>query len=716
MKLKSIHQAAKYLFQPAYYKAAYPDLDYEGLSPFEHYLQKGWREGKNPNPFLYSSWYLRTYPDAAQSGLSPLEHYYKYGAEKDYDPGPRFSTRAYRALYPEVKNLKKNPLIHYFLHGMYSGYFYTLASVGDIVMEHCKESNNTPNDFGKYLARSFISTKSKKHYQEFIDSVNSILPYLRENVSKYRHTKTRKDFADLVLDAVFNKICSREGLVHCSRPLVLNGSSVDSLATSILIVTILSFLISGNVKKQKEILNGCSDGWRRHPLVMQSAALLELFSGQIIQARYLLQNLTRMPGYMNCYDIDLMAYDHAFARGGHNEDLLNFVDLSDRICTIPFEFLYFEKGESNISCFICNSCWLPFSVNLSGKAEDCSVDRSWNSAGSREIRRSILDGDFSYCDRRWCSAILDSFNAKDKRQYGILPASVDRATNDEVGHPLSLPEIVLARRAIVPRECSKVEFFDNIIKCHLTEMEAPPISITSSIDPSCNLKCPSCRDHYIRLDKDKADGVISFYDTYIHPFITSGHRIDYSLDGSGEALASPTGIHSLEKLGRSNNKSLTLSLRTNGFLLDKSFWDNKIGEARHLIRHIRVSIDGASKETYEMLRFPSKWEVLCANMEFMGSMVASGELECLTVVFILRDENWHELLSMAELCKKWHAESFTFLRYQNKVDDDMKTYDNHDVLMPSHPYYKDALEIISKTKDFCTNNNIRFHISSLLDL
>jgi 1,4-dihydroxy-2-naphthoate octaprenyltransferase len=138
-----------------WYLRRYDDLD-PGIDPVIHYAERGWREGRDPNPGFSTAWYLACYPGI---GMNPLVHYLRYGradgrlpngycpggvdrdwylsryadlapgmdpavhyAERGWregrDPNPDFSTAWYLACYP---GLGMNPLVHYLQYGRAEG-------------------------------------------------------------------------------------------------------------------------------------------------------------------------------------------------------------------------------------------------------------------------------------------------------------------------------------------------------------------------------------------------------------------------------------------------------------------------------------------------------------------------------------------------------------------------------------------------------------------
>lgn len=68
------------LFDAAWYCETYGFGEY--LDAAEHYLTKGWREGKNPSAFFSTADYLKKNPDVAKAAVNPLLHFEKYGVKE----------------------------------------------------------------------------------------------------------------------------------------------------------------------------------------------------------------------------------------------------------------------------------------------------------------------------------------------------------------------------------------------------------------------------------------------------------------------------------------------------------------------------------------------------------------------------------------------------------------------------------------------------------
>jgi len=67
------------MLEPDWYRSRYPDVAAAGLDPASHYLEHGWREGRDPGPSFSTAAYLEENPDVARAGINPLLHFLEYG-------------------------------------------------------------------------------------------------------------------------------------------------------------------------------------------------------------------------------------------------------------------------------------------------------------------------------------------------------------------------------------------------------------------------------------------------------------------------------------------------------------------------------------------------------------------------------------------------------------------------------------------------------------
>ena len=123
--------------------------------------------------------------------------------------------------------------------------------------------------------------------------------------------------------------------------------------------------------------------------------------------------------------------------------------LKGKFCPRPFDQMQIIADDQ---VTVCCANWLP---RLIGTISEKGLMGVWNSAAAQEIRKSILDGSFRYCDHQLCPLI----QSESLPDYSALT-----------------PE----HQAIVARQ--------NIIMDHLPDL------VVLAYDRSCNLSCPSCRN------------------------------------------------------------------------------------------------------------------------------------------------------------------------------------------------------------------------------
>jgi len=81
------------LFDQAFYRSMYRDLQSASLDPIRHYCEHGWREGRNPSDEFDTNFYLATYSDIREAGLNPFWHYVVAGTTEQRDALPDMSPR-----------------------------------------------------------------------------------------------------------------------------------------------------------------------------------------------------------------------------------------------------------------------------------------------------------------------------------------------------------------------------------------------------------------------------------------------------------------------------------------------------------------------------------------------------------------------------------------------------------------------------------------------
>ena len=74
---KFLNYFSHYYFDPNYYLEHYPEIKAQNINPFDHYVQYGWKEGKNPSAIFETTFYVRQYLYTNKYNLNPLADYIK---------------------------------------------------------------------------------------------------------------------------------------------------------------------------------------------------------------------------------------------------------------------------------------------------------------------------------------------------------------------------------------------------------------------------------------------------------------------------------------------------------------------------------------------------------------------------------------------------------------------------------------------------------------
>lgn len=346
--------------------------------------------------------------------------------------------------------------------------------------------------------------------------------------------------------------------------------------------------------------------------------------------------------------------------------MISILDLKDKFCPKPFSRLAtlppytlppFQKGITP-ETFAC-SCpgMLPYPLNPCG--EQRSPDQIWNGPEAQEIRRSIHDGDFTYCSAMLCSYIVK----------GSLPLKSD------IQDP-ALRDIIDNRKLVL----------DNA-----------PTDITLAHDISCNISCPSCRNEILTAKGEEQKIYDDFVARTILPLI-DGSRTYLHVSGDGDPIGSRhyrKMLHSLDPIIHSN---LCVALHSNGLLLTEQEW-NRLAPVHGLIKYVSISIDAAQKDTYEYLRRPGKWETLTRNMEFLASLRLQGKLDFLSIQFVVQQKNFKEIPAFIELGRHWNVDKVYFSRlfpviHQVSLTEGQIEYKKNAICEMWHPQHAELLKVL----------------------
>lgn len=242
----------------------------------------------------------------------------------------------------------------------------------------------------------------------------------------------------------------------------------------------------------------------------------------------------------------------------------------------------------HMGIYACCPAWLPTKIT-----EMSDVKNAWEHPTMKRIQNSILDGSYDMCNEKLCPVLSELVNQK----------TIDTGffiTNDEFRkNNYTYPKI-----------------------------------INYAFDRSCNLSCPSCRTETI-MANSKELKKIEWITTEIEEVYGKELQGLY-ISGTADPFASKSFRKLLTNFDRNKYPKVTnIHLHTNAILFTKEMW-GLMENIQKLIHIIEVSVDAASKDTYEIIRRGGNWETLIENLKFMATLPIFE----LRISMVVQDDNF----------------------------------------------------------------------------
>ena len=269
------------------------------------------------------------------------------------------------------------------------------------------------------------------------------------------------------------------------------------------------------------------------------------------------------------------------------------MDLKNYICGVPFNSL---EIHNNV-CFVCCPSWLPNRIEIG----ETPLKDLYNSEPIVDIRNSILDGSFKYCDKELCPYLSKLVN------YGITSGPIHLKKNSHHKIP------IIANNT--------------------------PDYLVMNFDRTCNYKCPSCRvDLIVESSKgiERIEKTIDEIDTYYSANVKTLY-----ITGTGDPFVSVSFRNYLRNFNPKKYPKLqSIHFHTNASMWNKEMWDSMPNVHRY-VTTCEISIDAGTKDTYEnKTRLGGNWENLMNNLKFISTIKT---LKSVKTSFVVQDSNYMEM-------------------------------------------------------------------------
>ncbi len=192
-----------------------------------------------------------------------------------------------------------------------------------------------------------------------------------------------------------------------------------------------------------------------------------------------------------------------------------------------------------------------------------------------------------------------------------------------------------------------------------------PHSVAISTDPSCNLKCGSCRKNFYTADDKTTQRIYA-----LHQQILASGWLEktetLTMCGMGEVFYSAAYRQLLANLSQRHQ----INIQSNGTLLTPQNWA-WLADKYQTIK-LSISIDAATSATYQKLR-GGNFQQLLQNLTMLGDLRRREKIARFDFCFVVQNDNWQEMVDFVALAKKLHVDKVKFVPLDNWL-----TYSRHE--------------------------------------
>lgn len=181
-----------------------------------------------------------------------------------------------------------------------------------------------------------------------------------------------------------------------------------------------------------------------------------------------------------------------------------------------------------------------------------------------------------------------------------------------------------------------------------------PKQLSISIDRRCNLRCNSCRKSFFVPTNTQKE-----MSNIIAKKLLNLNWLNNTcvfIAGDGEVFFSPV---YLDLLKSKNMCGDTIKILSNGTLFTKDKW--QLLENKYKNIYIAISIDAATKETYEKLRH-GNFDILLKNLNMLKELKKNNKIVSLQFNFVVQKDNYKEMENFVKLAKHFNVDIVQFTK------------------------------------------------------
>lgn len=230
-----------------------------------------------------------------------------------------------------------------------------------------------------------------------------------------------------------------------------------------------------------------------------------------------------------------------------------------------------------------------------------------------------------------------------------------------------------------------------------TPVNEYPDSVAPEVDTNCNLYCTSCRNE---IHMENNSYIDCYTDMVLDKLVSLPTR--FIINTVGEPLASRNCLRILHN--EKTRKRKQISIYTNGTLLSPKKLDELLAEYETI--ELAVSVDAATKKTYEVIRRNGNFDHLIENLSYISKKRKQNRVTHLQMNYVLQVANVMEMEQFVHWAEELGADRVAinaieqWAVFTDEEFEKVSVLENGKVKAPFRKYF---------TKELIEDEKINFH-------
>lgn len=307
----------------------------------------------------------------------------------------------------------------------------------------------------------------------------------------------------------------------------------------------------------------------------------------------------------------------------------------EKVCARPFHTVSIFPGGHCITC--CPAYINNYSI---GNVLRQSFKDAWNSANAKNLRQSLLRGDYSFCDLNTCIQ-MESVNKNDIVQYYV----------DE-------------------KQTVKM-----------------PDTIYMGWDYDCNVACITCRNNIIKNDETSLRALQAIEAPILEACKSA--KLFYT-SGNGDPFGSIYAKNLIKKVA-DINPDIKFYIHTNGILCTEKMCEEL--NIKDRIQNVIFSIHASCQETYDKIVRYGNFDKVMENLSWISELKKNGQIKTFIMAFVVHKLNYKDMPDFVRLAEKFDATA-SFRYYRQWANNTEYKYEDMAVFERQHEEYSEFVSIL----------------------